>query len=178
MIRLILLTLMLVAIPGGMLAQNGRTSNQLSSRAGGLQAFHNNLRIAEVDRQVGVLRPQFQFPETDGWNPVAALIGNPTTVLFGTTNDGGYSQLGGGTSFRLVPNASGFRESVIWRFQADDPNGTAVLDRKIQRPLFRQIVMARKASPKGFPLVMIAGNHHQRNGKFGEEFTRRRIFVW
>jgi uncharacterized repeat protein (TIGR03803 family) len=56
----------------------------------------------------------------DGANPYADLIADSSGVLYGTTGNGGGTGCGGpgcGVAYKLVPNASGYTESVIWRFR-------------------------------------------------------------
>jgi len=68
----------------------------------------------------------------DGANPQAALIGDSTGAIYGTTVSGGSS--GQGTVFKFVPSPGGGTEQVIWSFQSQtqsdgaNPYGSLVLD--------------------------------------------------
>jgi uncharacterized repeat protein (TIGR03803 family) len=50
----------------------------------------------------------------DGATPQSALIGDPSTALYGTTSNGG--TLDQGTVYRLTRSGSGYREKILYRF--------------------------------------------------------------
>lgn len=58
----------------------------------------------------------------DGANPTTSLIADAGGALYGTTEEGGgvgcYNRRGCGTAFKLTPSGSGYRESVLYRFQS------------------------------------------------------------
>jgi uncharacterized repeat protein (TIGR03803 family) len=66
----------------------------------------------------------------DGATPQAALIGDPSIALYGTTANGG--TLDQGTVFRLTPSANGYREKVLYRFlgppDGANPSGGLIAD--------------------------------------------------
>jgi uncharacterized repeat protein (TIGR03803 family) len=64
---------------------------------------------------------------SDGANPYAPLIADGSGALYGTTWDGGPTNLG--TVFKLAPNGNGYSESVLYSFQAgvDGANPPAAL---------------------------------------------------
>jgi uncharacterized repeat protein (TIGR03803 family) len=54
---------------------------------------------------------------TDGANPSGSLIADMSGAFYGTTSNGGGGTYGNGTVFKLTPHQSGYRESVLYRFQ-------------------------------------------------------------
>jgi uncharacterized repeat protein (TIGR03803 family) len=73
---------------------------------------------------------------TDGARPNAGVVANSSGVLFGTTVEGGggvgCKKIECGTVFQAAPTASGFTESVIYRFgggaDGAHPNASLVID--------------------------------------------------
>ena len=57
----------------------------------------------------------------DGANPRSALIADASGALYGTTYDGGSA--GYGTVYKLVPNGSGYSESILHTFQGEPDGG-------------------------------------------------------
>ncbi len=55
------------------------------------------------------------FLQGDGAAPYAAVIGDSTGALFGTTYGGGEFERG--SVYRLIPNGNGLREDFLYRFQ-------------------------------------------------------------
>jgi uncharacterized repeat protein (TIGR03803 family) len=56
----------------------------------------------------------------DGANPATSLVADSFGALYGTTVQGGvgcYSGHGCGTVFKLTPSGSGYKESILYRFQ-------------------------------------------------------------
>ena len=56
----------------------------------------------------------------DGANPATSLVADSFGALYGTTEQGGvgcYSGHGCGTVFKLTPSSSGYKESILYRFQ-------------------------------------------------------------
>jgi hypothetical protein len=78
----------------------------------------------------------FQGPPNDGATPVAPLLLERSGTLYGTTTYGGGSGCapypGCGTFFKLTPTASGYRETILYRFQGGTDGafpGTLIRDR-------------------------------------------------
>ena len=67
---------------------------------------------------------ELQTVQTDGRNPEAALIGDSSGALYGTTINGGDSRCfhGCGTVFKLTPSGSRYRESILYAFHGT-PDG-------------------------------------------------------
>ncbi|HEY5095241.1 MAG TPA: choice-of-anchor tandem repeat GloVer-containing protein [Candidatus Eremiobacteraceae bacterium] len=57
----------------------------------------------------------------DGASPKGPLIGDSSGALYGTTQTGGGSEWG--TVFKLTPNGSGYRESVLYQFKGKPDGG-------------------------------------------------------
>jgi uncharacterized repeat protein (TIGR03803 family) len=74
--------------------------------------------------RVSTIGAGMQTVQTDGRNPQAALIGDSTGVLYGTTYYGGDPRCGHGcgTVYKLTPSGSRYRESIIYAFHAT-PDG-------------------------------------------------------
>ncbi len=68
---------------------------------------------------------------SDGVSPAAALISDATGALYGTTTNGGTANAG--TVFRLMPNGSGYDETVLYSFQGGsdgiDPLSALIKDK-------------------------------------------------
>lgn len=105
------------------LSRGSAASDWTSARIDARQVGILDLQILNGYRALGVDRDLSQdvahnfASGADGAFPLAALIGDSTGALYGTTNGGGTYGLG--TVFRLVPSQNGYRGHVLYSFQGN-----------------------------------------------------------